>query len=234
MKKAIVILISISVRVAYAYYLALFAAGLSIGIGLAFDSGTSTPALTLAGLYLFTFIPALLLALLPISVITKPPLPIKIWYGWIVLLASGLGLYGTYYWTSGMIKAALTEPHGTVCFVMSNPEQAVWIDIQTSEKVFHRFNSNSLSRSWCSNWEASHAPMQFRFYSATKQNFNGDHASNDDLNTVSETMSVKVTPNSKTCIRLALGALENSNKWIADVVSCESLSDPLIGGFKRN
>ncbi len=196
-----------------------------------FDMGASAGALALVGIYLFTFIPALLLALLPAAVITKPPLPLKIWYGWVVILLVGAASYGTYYKVNDLIKAYSSTPHGTICFSVSNQKNTAWIDLQTSGGQFQRFNSNGLKNSWCSNWTSSHDPMWFRFYSKTELNISGQRASEEDLVTASKPISVTVSPRSKTCIDLKLDHRKTPSSWSAEIVSCKSLNDPVINRF---
>ena len=59
-----------------------------IGVGLAFDSGISTFPIVLAGVYLITFLPFYIVVFLPQQIIFKPPLPLKVYYIYVIVVVS--------------------------------------------------------------------------------------------------------------------------------------------------
>lgn len=229
MKTAIVILVSIAIRIVYVCAVGLFAARIGVGVAMGFDSGASASALALAGAYLLTFVPALVLGFLPSNLITRPPLPLKVWYGWVVVLIGGFALYGTYYRASDFVKSASSVPHGTVCIYISNPNQPVGvIRLGPAETIGEVKATSGLNRSHCTNWSPSGIAATYRFYSAPKQYSYGQLASDDDLRTMSDPVTITVTPRSKICIHPTLDATKIPNKWSAKAVSCKTISDPYI------
>ncbi|HEX5277990.1 MAG TPA: hypothetical protein VFW42_10010 [Fluviicoccus sp.] len=74
------IIISITLRALYLYGVAFLALGIGIGVAMGFDGGATPLALALALLYLLIFIPATLLSVTPLKIITHPPLLLKAWY----------------------------------------------------------------------------------------------------------------------------------------------------------
>lgn len=224
---------SVILRLTYVAGLLFVAGWLGIGVAMGFDAGVSSGALVVAGVYLATFVPALLLAVLPVSVLTKPPLVLKVWYGWAILLITVIVAYRAYYFVSSMVHLVTADPSkksGAICLYVANPEGAVWADLQISGSEFHRFRQNVLAakNSWCTNWAPSQKPMLFRFYGATERNMSGQHASEEDLATASKPVSVTATPGSKTCISVILDKQKTPAKWLAEITPCQSIPDSQI------
>lgn len=232
---------SVILRLVYAAGVLYVAGWLGIGVAMGFDAGASTGALVVAGVYLITFVPALFLAVLPVSVLARPPLVLKVWYGWAILLLASLAAIRAYYFVSSVVHMVTADPSkksGAVCLYVVDPEGAVWVDLKVSGGAFQRFGQNALTvkNSRCSNWTPSQEPMLFRFYEATERNMSGQHASEEDLATASKPVSVIATPGSKTCISVVLDKQKIPAKWSAEVTPCQDVSDSQVrswGGFSN-
>jgi len=220
---------SVILRLVYAAGVLFVAGWLGIGVAMGFDAGVSAGPLFVVGVYLVTFVPALLLAVLPVAVLTKPPFVLKVWYGWAILLLTSLVAYRAYHLVSSVVHMVTADPSkkaGAVCLYVENTEEAVWVDLKITGGEFDRFRQIPLTatNSWCTNWAPSQKPMLFRFYSATERNMLGGHASEDDLATASKPVSVTVTPESKTCISAVLDKQKIPVNWSAEVVPCQDIA----------
>jgi hypothetical protein len=218
---------SVILRLVYVAGVLFVAGWLGIGVAMGFDAGVSAGPLFVVGVYLITFVPALLLAVLPLSVLTRPPFVLKVWYGWAILLLTSLAAYRAYHFFSSVVHMVTADPSkksGAVCLYVANPEGAVWVDLKITGGEFHRVRQIPLTatNSWCINWTPSQKPMLFRFYSATERNMSGRHASEDDLATASKPVSVTVAPGSKTCISAVLDKQKTPVNWSAEVMPCQN------------
>ena len=78
------ILFSILVRIIISIPIAFYAFWIGVGLGMGFDSGVNFPAVLLSSAYLLTVIPIFfILFFVPARIIFKPPLILKMWYGWL-------------------------------------------------------------------------------------------------------------------------------------------------------
>lgn len=194
-----------------------------------FDSGVSLPASFLAFLYLFTFIPALLLGVLPLTVIIKPPITIKIWYGWVFLLGFIFLIYRVFGFSKSMYEAVSSKnqhPSGTVCFQLIDapPNSQVWLDMGSlpNKVQLRKFGGVPLgTKPFCGNYGLSLNPLQIQVYSATDSNKRNIQAASEDM--ASEPFPIQIIINGKTCVGLFSDTSANPSKWITKVVNCERL-----------
>jgi hypothetical protein len=89
-------LLSVIIRIAILIPVAMFAFLIGIGIAMGFDSGINLPAALLAIGHLVTFVPVLIVVFLPVKIFSKPPLILKLWFGFSATYLSSLFLMVSY------------------------------------------------------------------------------------------------------------------------------------------
>jgi len=221
------ITLSILLRTVYLAGVLFIAFWLGIGIAMGFDSGVNPLASLIAFLYLFTFIPALLLGALPLTIITKPPIALKVWYGWIFLLGIIYTMYGAFGFSKSMIGTLSSKkqhPSGTVCFQLMDapPNSQVWMDMGSlpNKIQLRKFGSVPLgNKAFCRNYGLSLNPLQIQVYSANDSNKRNFQAASGDR--ASEPFPIQIVNNGKTCVGIYPDNSVSPSKWTTKVVNCE-------------
>lgn len=184
-----------------------------------FDAGFNIPAILLATLYLLTLIPALLLSVVPKSIITHPPFLLKVWYWWIALVVSVILAFKIYYVIKTMIGASSevadqiihSKNYGTICLQIIEADLGtdVWYGIGSSKAGFSHKNARQ-GIQYCSKVTMSKAPFQVLLGTVHRPKV---------------ALDIPVTGGGKICIGLApkrKGASPQGVDWTAKVINCAS------------
>jgi hypothetical protein len=214
---AMPIFLSIALRAVYFCAVAFVAFWLGIGVAMGFDAGVNIVASLLAFLYLLTFIPALLLSITPLSIITRPPFLLKAWYWWVAFLLSILLAFKIYFFSKIMIGASseITDQiihssnYGTICrqVIDAEPGTNVWFGIGSLKNGFSR-ESAMQGTQFCSKVTLSKSPFQVLL---------------GDPQHPTVALDIPITGGGKTCIGLtplSKGASPQGIDWSAKVISC--------------
>jgi|GEM_PF-7062186 len=219
---------SLILRIAYLAIVLFFAFWIGIAVAMGFDAGYSVGAIAVACVYLFTFVPALILGFLRLKTITSPPKALKLWYWWAAFLGALLVAYKIYFFSkavTGYAKLAAEGPsYGTVCFqVTSNEtnETEAWVDVASPQSGFQRFRQIPIDKKeWCANVGLSMNPIRVQAYSVSGKNRKGFKATDED--DLSEALTVAVSPGKTACLAITpLGNPPDSSRhWGVQEVPC--------------
>jgi hypothetical protein len=217
--------LSFAIRFFYVSFVCFLAFWIGIAVAMGFDAGGSIFAYSIAAVYLFTFLPAILLGILPESTIFHPPSLLRIWYWWLVLLAGLFFLFqiiGNFSLMSALVRDIGKGSTSTnVCFVVSKttPNEAVWIDLASPNIEFRKMGGVPLtSKQWCGNFDYSLSPMKIRAYSATNENLRRNHA--DAIDNPSNVISIDLQSSANICIEVIPADHAFPIHWAAQVVPC--------------
>lgn len=202
------IILSVIVRVILFGSILYVALWLGIGVGMGFDAGIGLFPSLVAILYLFTFIPALLLCFMPLSKLTKPPLVVKVWYWWIVLLSAIWAILFAFNFSKILTMASIeifdrtvnNKNYVTICrqVVDSQPDDYVGIGIGNNHRSV-RLSARTVR--YCSTESILNAPFQVLL---------GDPQNPRVL------LDIPVTGGEKTCVGLS----PHGTEWTARVIDC--------------
>ena len=202
------IILSVIVRAILFGSILYVALWLGVGVAMGFDAGISLFPSLIAFLYLFTFIPALLLCLIPLSKLTKPPFILKVWYWWIALFAAGYAILWVLNFSKILVGASTellsrtfnNKSYVTICrqVVDSRPDDYVGIGIGNKHQSV-RLNARTVR--YCSTESISNAPFQVLL---------GDPQNPRVL------LDIPVTGGEKTCVGLS----PHGTEWTARVIDC--------------
>jgi len=90
---------------------------IGIAVGMGFDSGLNIGAILVLVIYLFTFLPAIIIGFLPLKVLKKPSILLKFWYGWIIIIFSGFFFYKYFNLFSSSFTGVFSDK-GKICYVI--------------------------------------------------------------------------------------------------------------------
>ena len=211
------IALSLILRTLYFCSVAFLAFAPGIGVAMSFDAGFSITASLFAFLYLATFVPALLLSAIPLSILTRPPPLLKVWYWWAALLLTILLVFRVYYFSKTMTMASSeiidevinSNNYVTICREVIDAEAGASIQIGVGSLK----NGFSIERAiqgtqLCSKIPLSKAPFQILY---------GDPQNPIVL------LDIPINPGSKTCIGLtplSNRATPKEADWTAKVINC--------------
>lgn len=218
-------ILSITFRVVYFIGALLFSLSFGVGVAMGFDSGINTGSVLLAFLYFFTCIPALILAFIPASILTRPPLILKVWYWWIGILLVIYGITLVYHYSKGSI--ALTDEiihgpkHGTICISLKDQDSLAWIDISSPKIDFERDGHQPLTSSSvrCHNYGLHMTPISIRAYSVTRRNRDNHRATPDD--NPSSPMAIHFGRGEKVCVGVFSSNTPSGPTWITRTIDCK-------------
>ncbi len=111
------ILLSVFIRIFYVGSVVFYGMLIGIAVGMGFDSGLNTGAILVLIIYLFTFLPAIIIGFLPLKVLRNPSLLLKFWYGWIIVIFSWFFFY-KYFLLVGSGFTGLFSEKGKICYVI--------------------------------------------------------------------------------------------------------------------
>jgi len=210
--------LSLILRFVYFACLSYFSLWIGIGVAMAFDSGFSALPSALAIGYIFTFLPALLLTFIPLSVITKPPKLLKIWYIWAtftVVLLFVFRLYSTGRHVVDYGKQITQGPTSASICIQTKTHHATelkaFIEVAGPNKQFMRIGSGQSpigNNQRCTNWGLSMNPMSIRTYIASDAN--KFSATEDDK--PSEPITIQMTTGKPICVEIVEPAEASQDK----------------------
>jgi hypothetical protein len=191
-------------RLFYIAIVCVYSFAVGIGVAMGFDAGVSLLPSLVALAYFFTVIPAILLGLLPLNKILSPPLILKIWYFWIILL---LCIYTVFSVKSNHKSKMLSQkigPSGELCVYQrsNNVNDKVWVEMAFPKIDFEKRPRVPMEHKGrrCRNYATrTEYAVLIRAYDA-----------NISTNAMSPTIEAKLYPNKKTCVGIYPSALEKS------------------------
>jgi hypothetical protein len=183
---------SIVVRTLVLLVMAFLAFWLGIAVAMGFDVGMNAPALILAGMYLLTFLPAMVVAFLPLRILLKPGILLKIWYGWmaliLVLLALGRiapRLTGATFQT--VARLSHPQDYGELCWRVRGQVPQDGVGFELAEGVIARPQRAS------KDWQCRY----FRIYSQPPEMLFGNGATSDY-----RSVPIKIERGGHVCVEL--------------------------------
>ena len=202
-----------------------------------FDSGLHWFPILIASIHLFTFIPAVILTCVPLKILLKPNIFLKVWYGYIVTLCCGLLIYKTYNNVNLIIESFSKEPSsGKVCYIIEDYENIKISEVLPSVDIYFKDRKPSRTISAYNGFKngtkcviysyEGYNPLTIYAYTATVSNMDNGRAWPSDK--ISKLVSADITLNAYTCfyIKKKISPKDNQPEWFVDNKECDSGIDP--------
>lgn len=226
-------LFSLIIRAICLAGVALIAFLFSIPVGMGFDSGVQILPVLFACIYVFTFLPSIIIFFVPLKSLIKPNMFLKIWYGWIITISSVFAI-GRVYNFGDSIVSIVTDNSiiSKVCFIVDEAElkklnrESPYVDIsidgsdprryKPAHKICYRINLAEKPRS------------SFMTYVYSKNNRNATNNKAAETDIKSNIVYGKFIADGYSCVFIKPEKMSEINKagWSIRSEECDSSMDP--------